>query len=170
MKNEAEFKRLIKQSVKAQKGYSQSLAAPMFPGIPDLYVVMPSFIPILLEAKWLGDIPREVFSRTLKFTPMQIEWIAKCHEITPYSAMGIVGFQYNKKIHAALVAYGTELFTTFTHEFITHCSYTICNSETKKLDILSLFANVPIPRISPLTVKGWQDNNGHERDKVTVAA
>lgn len=136
-------------SVKNQRGYAMSLAAPTFAGLPDLYIIMPEYMPILLEAKWLGEIKRDTFFRKVPFTEMQMHWIDKCHNITPYSAMGLIGFIYKKEIHAALVAHGTPLFYTFTNSFLTTCSYVKYDPalSTKRFDVEKLFSNVPIPKI-----------------------
>ena len=171
MKNEAQFKSLIKKSIRAQKGFSLSLAAPMISGLPDLYCVLPSYIPVLLEAKWLGTIERNTFKRKIPFTPLQVVWIQECHEVSPYSAMGVVGLIYKGEIHCALVEYGTELFNTFDHTFIDRCSYVTYNKDKKTLDILELFAKVPIPRIRELSVKGLIDlPNGPGANQTTLAA
>lgn len=157
MKNEAEFKSLIKKSVSWQKGYSMSLAAPMLSGLPDLYIVMPSYIPVMLEAKWLGEIKREKFSRTPQFTAMQINFLQSCHEISPYSAMGVIGFIYQDKIHCSLVAYGTPLFYNFDSTFKTDSAWVVRSAITKRFDILELFGRVPIPRIRELSIRGLED-------------
>jgi len=147
MKNEAEFKSLFKKSVRAQKGFSLSLAAPMVVGIPDLFVVMPSYMAILLEAKWLGEINKDNFSRKVPFTAMQLNWIETCHKINPYTAMGLIGFIYNKNIHACLVAYGTPIFSQFDNTFLTTCAYSIRSKETKLFDVSAMFEKVPIPKL-----------------------
>ena len=171
MKNEAEFKTLIKKSVTWQKGYSISLAAPMLAGIPDLYIVMPSYIPILLEAKWLGEIKREKFSRTPQFSPMQIDFLQSCHEVSPYSAMGALGFIYKEQIHCALVAYGTPLFYNFDSTFKIDSAWVTRSAVTKRFDILELLGKVPIPRIGALHVKGLEDiQYGNEQSKVSMAS
>lgn len=155
MKNEAEFKTLIKKSVSSQKGYSMSLAAPMLSGIPDLYVVMPCYIPVLLEAKWLGEIKRPSFSRKVPFSAMQDLFLKSCHEVSPYSAMGAVGFIYQDQIHCSLVAYGTPLYYNFSQQFKIDAAWVTRSAITKKLDILELFGKVPIPKIRP--IQGLED-------------
>lgn len=157
MKNEAEFKSLIKKSISSQKGYSISLAAPMLSGIPDLYCVMPSYIPVLLEAKFLGEIKRSLFTRKIPFSPMQELFLKSCHEVSPFSAMGIIGFIYEDQLYAALVAYGTPLFYNFNSTFKVDCAWVAKDERTKKLDILELFGKVPIPRIRELSIRGLED-------------
>lgn len=160
MKNEADFKKAFKLSVKTQKGFSLSLAAPTFAGIPDLYVIMPEYIPVLIEAKWLGEIKRDTFFRKIPFTEMQIHWIDKCHNITPYSALGLIGFIYKGIPHAALVVHGTPLFYTFSSSFLTDCSHVKYSAESndRRFDVEKLFSGVPIPKIG----------NAHKNGKPTV--
>lgn len=105
MKNENEFKTAFKKSVKAQGGFSISLAAPMLVGIPDLYVIMPGYMPILLEAKWIGEVNYK-FKRKIQYTEMQKHWINECCEVKRYSAMGLVGLKLNKFYYAFLLEAG----------------------------------------------------------------
>lgn len=148
MKNEAAFKKAFKLSVRRYKGFSLSLAAPMISGIPDLFVVMPGFMPVLLEAKWLGEIKREKFSRKMEYTSLQMLWIKECHEVNPYTAMGLAGFIYNNQIHACFVVHGTPQFYQLSNCFLTDCAYSKLSSTTKVFDIPHMFAKVPIPRIT----------------------
>lgn len=170
MKNESEFKSMFKKSIRRYHGFSLSLAAPMVVGIPDLFVVMPGYMPILLEAKWLGEISRERFSRKIQFTPMQLLWIKECHDVNPYTAMGLIGFKYNNHTYACLVAYGTPMFYQFSNCFLTDCAYSILSAETKVFDVPGMFAKVPIPRI-PVTRKGTSEILIHDtRPSETIVA
>lgn len=166
---EREFKNLIKLSVRRQHGVYIPLAAPMTSGLPDAYINMPSYIPILMECKWLGEIKREKFSRTPQFSPMQINFLQTCHDISPYSAMGGLGFIYEDKIHCALVAYGTPLFYNFNSDFKTQTAWVTRSAETKVLDIVELFGKVPIPRIRELTIKGLEDIKYEQPTKLNLA-
>ena len=157
MKTEAEFKTLFKKSVRAAKGTSISLAAPMLVGIPDLWVAIPGYLPILLEAKFLGEFKREKFSRKVPFTPMQVNWIRECDDVCPYSAMGLVGFYYKELLRAALIKYGTPLFYNFTQTFQVDCAHTTYNYTKKAFDIFDLFAKVPVPRIYSVPVMSHMD-------------
>jgi hypothetical protein len=147
MKTESEFKSAFRKSVRRYKGFSMALAAPMISGIPDIFVVMPDYMPILFEAKWLGEITREKFSRKIQFTPLQLLWIGECHSVNPYTAMGLVGCIYKDKIHAILVAHGTPQFYQLSSCFLTDCSYSILSAETKVFDVPAMFSKVPIPRL-----------------------
>lgn len=158
MKNEADFKTKFKKSIKYHKGFSLSLAAPMLAGIPDLYVVMPEYMPVLLEAKWLGEITRDSFKRKLPFTDLQVEWIKQCHNICAFSAMGLIGFNYQTRIHAVLVTYGTPQFYELNQACIFESPNVVYmtakyedNPDSRgayMFDIPLLFSRVPIPRMS----------------------
>lgn len=101
MKSEADFKKHFKASVKAYGGFSISLAAPMLPGIPDLYVVMPGFAPVLLEAKLLKNLT-DRFNITPRFTELQKHFINNCNKILSGSAWGLICMKYQGCIHATL--------------------------------------------------------------------
>lgn len=154
--NEAKFKTAFKKSVKAHKGFSLSLAAPMIVGIPDLYVVLPEYLPVLLEAKYLGEIKREKFSRKVPFTLMQQHWIQSCDNVSPYSAMGLVGFKYNNLYYAVLVKFGHKQFFNMSQDFLSECSYVRVVSLSETFDVSALFANVPIPKIEKINTPNWR--------------
>lgn len=114
MKNEAEFKKAFKQRVKAEGGFSLSLAGPMIVGLPDLYVILPGFMPVLLEAKWLGEV-KEIFKRKIKYTAMQMHFMDEINGVKPLAAMGLVGYKIGRHVFATLVPriYGAK------EEFVT---------------------------------------------------
>lgn len=99
--NEREFKAIIKKSVKAQGGFALSLAAPMVSGVPDLYISMPGFIPVLLEAKWLQFGP----TRKIPITPIQRKTLEWCNNSVEGSAFIICGFKKEKQILASICVY-----------------------------------------------------------------
>lgn len=108
--NEAKFKTLIKQSVKAQGGFALSLSAPMVSGLPDLYVAMPGFIPVLLEAKWLQFGP----TRKIPITPMQRKTLEWCNKSITGSAFILCGWKKEKILYASICHYyKTHLGETF---------------------------------------------------------
>ncbi len=154
MKNEAAFKTAFRKSVRRHKGFSLPLAAPMFAGIPDMYIIMPGYMPLLVEAKWLGEISRDKFSRKVPFSPLQMLWIKECHEVNPYSALGLIGCIYHDKVHAIFVVHGTPMFYQLSNCFLTDCAYTTLNRNKggpdNLFDIPDLFARVPIPKLASL--------------------
>lgn len=145
--NEAKFKSAFRKSVTQHKGFSIALSAPMISGLPDMYCCLPEFLPILLEAKWLGEITRDKFSRKVPFTEMQQHWIQCCDNVSPYSAMGLVGFKYRNLYYAVLVKYGTPCFYKMCSDFVTQCSWVTIPSLSVAFDVTKLFHNVPIPRV-----------------------
>lgn len=156
MKNEADFKAKFKKSVKYHRGFALSLAAPMLVGIPDMYVALPEYLPILLEAKWLGEIKRDKFKRKIPFTAMQMHWLTECDNVLPYSAMGLIGFEYKEQIYAVLVKPGTPYFYELTDGFLVNCANVVCkrketNIDYSQFDVTDLFKQVPIPRIARKT-------------------
>lgn len=141
MKNEAEFKSVFKKSVRAQKGYSISLAAPMLVGVPDLYVIMPGYCPVLLEAKWLGIVNAK-FKRKLQFTAMQRDYLKNCCDIKEGTAWGLIGFKFDKEYHAVLVTPETE---HLSNDFA-YLPWT--NYEQGKFNVLDLFCASSIPKFN----------------------
>lgn len=102
MKNEADFKRIFKMSVRKHKGYCLSLAAPMISGLPDLYCIMPGYIPVLLEAKYLGEVG-DIFKRKIQYRPLQKFWLDGCNKIYQYAAWGLVGFFHKNMYYCCLI-------------------------------------------------------------------
>lgn len=129
--NEASFKSLIKKSVKAQGGFALSLAAPMVNGLPDLYVAMPGFIPILLEAKWMQFGP----TRKINITPLQRKTLEHCNNATPYSAFILCGYKIGQTICATICSY-EQTHLNKEHSYV----FTINN----EFSISSLFYNAAI--------------------------
>lgn len=143
MKNEAQFKTHFKKSIKAQGGFSLSIAAPMISGLPDLYVIMPGFCPLLLEAKWLGEVSNN-FHRKIGYTKLQEHYLRECCQIKDYTAMGLIGYRQNDCYWCTLV------HPKFTHiNNLSTEQFHICISNTKELfDVKHLFGYYSIPRIN----------------------
>src|SRR5258708_486661 len=102
MKNEADFKKHFKSSVRTQGGFSISLAAPMLAGVPDLYVVLPGFAPVLLEAKWMKEITDKT-NKQIPITMIQKHFIDKCNKVHPGIAWCLVGYKFDKQYWAVLL-------------------------------------------------------------------
>ena len=141
MKNEAEFKKAFKNSVKAQSGYSISLAAPMLPGIPDLYVIMPNYMPVLIEAKWLGNIG-DRFRRKLALTEMQKMYLDECCKIHSKSALILVGYRQYGEYWATL-----KLRTIGQDEYEDGRSGLTCKFDKKLCDVGFMFDSLDVPKI-----------------------
>lgn len=146
MKNEAEFKTAFKRSVSFYKGASISLAAPVLPGIPDMYVILPNYMPVLLEAKWLGSIPRAKFKRKLQFSPMQLSYANKLNAVQPFAMMGLIGLIYNKITYCVLTPiHPTENYLESTF----FADYNRATRQEGRFDVKSLFERSPIPLLEP---------------------
>lgn len=142
MKNEADFKKAFKKSVRAQGGYSISLSAPMLIGTPDLYVIMPGYMPVLLEAKWLGTVGAK-FKRKLQFTPMQRDFLKECNKVKDCAALGLIGFRLDKDNHAVLVSPETENLESGTWPFLPWTGF-----EGGNFNVLDLFSVSGIPKLN----------------------
>lgn len=144
MKNEAQFKTAFKKSVKAAHGFSLSLAAPMISGLPDLYVIIPGYMPVLLEAKWLGEIRAHNFNRKIPYRPLQKIWMKGACDVQEHAAMGLIGFERDNLKYCVLCENGME---SINYGFQCTQPYCVYN---KGFDVLSLFNSSKIPRL-PLT-------------------
>ncbi len=143
MKNETEFKTTFKKSIKADKGFSISLAAPTISGVPDLYVIYPGYIPLLLEAKFLKEVP-DRFSRKINYSPLQKLWLDECNRVNPYTAYGLVGFKWCGQIFCCLTPFSvTQIDYTFATKHA-HCAY---DPKTKLFDIKCMFEHSYVPKI-----------------------
>lgn len=149
MKTEADFKLLFKKSVRHYKGASISLAAPLMPGIPDLYVIIPGYMPVLLEAKWLGSVG-ERFHRKMNYTAQQIEYIRACCEVHPYAAFGLAGMHRGngRSISAVLLKYGTPLFYRVDSSCFYECGTDHIEKASLYFNVPAMFEKAQIPKLS----------------------
>lgn len=143
MKNEADFKSAFKKSVKAQRGFCLSLAAPMISGIPDLYVVINGFIPVLLEAKWLGEITRTPFSRKVNYSEIQKHWITECNRVQPNTAFGLVGCKYGRSLYSCYIQEVSK-----EDNYITSTTEHFVNMVDKHFDVIQLFELIKVPKVN----------------------
>ena len=102
MKDEAAFKRHFKKSVTAQGGFSISLAAPILNGVPDLYVVLPGVVPVLLEAKWMKEITVNT-NKQIPLTMLQKHFLDSCNDVHPGVAHCLIGYKLNNRYWATLL-------------------------------------------------------------------
>lgn len=153
MKDEKDFKKVFKSSVKRHKGFALSLAAPMLVGIPDLYVAMPGYAPVLLEAKWLGEIKRDSFFRKIPFTGLQTHWLEEVNNVSKNCALGLIGMIYQNRIHCILLNVGTPLFYQLNRTFKTESPYVLYDMTSKSFNLTELFNQSNIPLMSNLKTK-----------------
>jgi hypothetical protein len=159
MKSEADFKKVIKASVRRQKGCAISLAAPMMVGLPDLFVAMPNYAPVLLEAKWLGEVKNK-FNRKMNFTELQIKYIKDCNLVTSETALGIVGFKQEKTIKCVLLSYGCLHFYQITHMCLEDCPNVSYDNIDKQFDMQKLYSQSKIPRLNRMVSTIPHNSNG----------
>ena len=143
MKNEADFKRIFKNSVRKYKGYCISLAAPMISGLPDLYCIMPGYIPVLLEAKYLGDVG-DVFKRKIQYRPLQRFWLDGCNKVYEYAAWGLVGFHHKGMYYCCLIH---PVYDYINSDLDFKSLYYVCNISKKEFNIQELFDKSCIGKI-----------------------
>lgn len=140
MKTEADFKKAFCKSLRHFKGTSIKLACPTFNGVPDLFVIAQGFMPVLLEAKWFGEIKAHNFNRKIPYTALQVDWINECHKVQPYSALGLIGFKFQGETYCVLVESGT---THMNYGFKACQPWVVLKDG--KFDIQDLFTQSQIP-------------------------
>lgn len=144
MKDEAAFKTVFKKSIRADKGYSLSIAAPMISGLPDLWVSYPNYLPILLEAKFMKEVTQK-FKRKINYSPLQKVLLEECNKANPFTAYGLIGFKWMGETFAVLTPFHVEQIDfTFASKF-PHCLY---NPKTKLFDVKYMFGHSTIPKLN----------------------
>lgn len=108
MKNESDFKKVFKKSVKHYGGYAMSLACPTFNGIPDLAFILPNKSINFIEAKFVKDIKNTKFRRKLNITALQRDWLKEFNLRRSNCAMILVGLVYHGDVYAILYPYYQE--------------------------------------------------------------
>ncbi len=160
MKSEAQFKVAFKNSVRHYKGATVTLAAPTLPGIPDLYCIMPNYMPVLLEAKWLGNIPNRKFKRKIQYSSMQLSYANRVNTVHPFAMMGLVGLTWNKITYCVLTPINPTK-NELTSEFFG--DYNRVTRQEGRFDVRSLFAASPIPVLDDKITTGLTPNELIER-------
>lgn len=103
MNSEAMFKKGVKNSVEKQGGYALSLAAPGIKGTPDLYVNFPRYWPLMVEAKWLGEVKYEHWQRKIPITKLQMHTLQTIELTNQGTAFIMVGLEWRFIIYALMV-------------------------------------------------------------------
>ena len=162
MQNEADFKKIFCKSIKNDKGFTMKLAAPMFGGIPDLYCIYPGYMPVLLEAKWLGELTA-LFDRKIPLSALQLHWLEETNKVQSSSSFGLVGFVHGPLIYAVLTDHNV---TQIDHTFKKHWPYCIYNPSTRFFDVRSLFGYSHIPVMNLQPIKNWTSALRHGMSEV----
>lgn len=136
------------------------LACPTFNGVPDLYVISRGHMPILLEAKWLGEITAHNFNRKINYTAMQVNWLKESNEVQPNSALGLIGFKFQGEIYCVLVGHEASQLNYGFKRMWPWVVY-----KNKMFDIQDLFDQSNVPRMAlhslyRLPIPAGHDNMG----------
>jgi len=145
VKNEAEFKSVFRASVRAQKGFTITIAAPTFSGLPDLYCIMPKYIPVLMEAKWLKDLPDKGFKRTIPFKPMQLHYIKNINKVHNNAAVGLIGFEWRNETYCLIYNVYDGVPSVLQSDDLAHHNFVI--RQNKVFDVGLLFNKAGISLI-----------------------
>lgn len=115
MNNEADFKKVFCDSVAKQGGYTFKIAMSSVSGLPDIYCAMPGFVPVLLEAKWMKNLPLGKFKRKIPYRPLQREILSNCNRVYAdrfdYVAWGLIGMEIDEQKYCTLLKPGVEIIT-----------------------------------------------------------
>lgn len=144
MKDEGTFKSVFKKSIRKEKGYSISIAAPMISGLPDLAVFYQGYIPFFLEAKFLKEVTAK-FNRKINYSPMQILFMQETNSVISSSSFGLIGFKWLGEYWAVLTpSHIDRIDYTFASKY-PHCLY---NPKEKLFDVKNLLQMSVIPKIN----------------------
>lgn len=139
MKNEAEFKSIFCDKVKKIGGYTIRLAGPLVSGLPDIYCSVPTYVPLLLEAKFMKGL-KENFERKIQITPIQKHILDGCWKSNPRTAYILLGVEYEGNIYCGMLPHSTQ---KLYDQHILTFQKIIKNN----IDIGALFYRTSIPRI-----------------------
>jgi len=145
--SESEFKKIFKDSVKHYGGLAISLSASFNPGLPDLYVLMPGCLPVMMEAKFLKKV-NDKFSRKLKYSPLQKKFLYDSNAIQANSSIGLVGFKYKGQLRACLINHRID---TIDQDFASYCSTDTLVGRNKIFNIPMMFMKANLYNVSPNT-------------------
>lgn len=166
LRDEAHFKKLFKASVRLQKGYSLSLSAPVLPGLPDLYVVMPGYMPVLLEAKLIKNIERDTFKRKIEYSPMQLKYATEVNKVQSHAMMGLICIQHKSTEWCIMAQIVEGVEQRISHEMLPYLPKVSRRAEG--FDVDYLFSQTSIPRLSndlasePIRIADPGLENGNE--------
>jgi len=135
---EADFKREFKKSVRHHGGFATSLpATTISSGIPDLYVCVPDFKPILLEAKLFREMHSPKFRRKIPYSALQKVFLQDLNKVQRDAGFGLVGFTLNKITYAVLVPIE---YDHLDGNFMQYCAYCTKERGEKYFNIPQLFS------------------------------
>lgn len=104
MNNEADFKKAFCNCAAKQGGYTFKIAMSTMSGLPDLYCIVPGYIPVLLEAKWMREVPENgKFKRKIPYRPLQQDYLTNCNRVIRGSAWGLIGLDCGENKYVCLM-------------------------------------------------------------------
>lgn len=144
MTDENSLKKLFKRSVHQQGGLAVSLTSMSNSGICDLYVIMPKFSPVLIEAKYSKEpVNRAKFSRKIKYTALQVDFMNNVNKVHDRSAFGLVFFHINGDTICSLLSPDI----THINESYVKNPHVVVNKATQLFDVVSLFTQAGISSV-----------------------
>ncbi len=143
--NETQFKRIFRDSVEKIGGFAFPISMSIMNGLPDLYCVIPGHIPVLLEAKWLKDIPEcGKFKRKTPYRPLQRDYLKNSIKVAKGSAWCLMGIDCGEKKFCGFIHPDIEVITD---------AFTIdqdgCIPITDTIDVKHLF-ELSVPTIGKM--------------------
>jgi len=151
---ETEFKRDFKRSVRQYGGLAISLSANHYAGLPDLYILLPGYTPLLVEAKFLKKINTK-FKRKIPYSPLQRKLLDDCNTIQHGTAFGLVGFSHNKRLHACLVPYSIE---SIDHNYEQYCGVSSLTNSDKYFDVPLMLDKLGLNNVKRNSDSSWNSN------------
>jgi hypothetical protein len=149
MRSEADFKRDFKRSIAYNhKGYVVSLAGCTISGVPDMYVVMPGYAPILIEAKFFKNELTKYFSKRIPYRPSQQFMMQRIDDVSIGTVWGLTGFKYEGQWYCTLTA---PIIHSISYLFRDTCNWCTYDNKNKRFDTEKLFATANIPKIPAKT-------------------
>jgi hypothetical protein len=155
MNSEIELKKKIKDSAKAQGGFAVSLASGMHGGLPDLYVVMPGFAPLLLEAKWIKNTSQG-FKRKIPYSPMQRNFFNNCNTVVSNAAIGIIGFKLDKITYMCIIDPQRDVICS---DFIFYTGYDTIYKGKKLFDVKKALTHYFERRLTAPLEEKWLEHD-----------
>ena len=135
--NETEFKKKFKDSVRQSGGFAASLTGSTIGGggLPDMYVIVPGFNPMLIEAKFIKDVG-EKFTRKIDYSPLQKQFMLEANKVHNHATYGLVGLRKNNKTYAVIVPHNIE---KITHDMLGLTCTSWCGKGQKYFDVKTMF-------------------------------
>lgn len=143
MKTEKDYEEMFITCVKQQGGHAFKIKMSSINGLPDMYCVMPGFVPVLLEAKLIKDVGAK-FKRTIHYSKLQTELLKNCNKVNPLHtvAYGLVFVKgYMEQDYCTLME---PEIPTLTNYDITSLRHGLVGIHSYGLNVKDLFhATVP---------------------------